>query len=531
MKHILKILFLLIPLLAFAGGERVMNPLQKLLYAEQFVAKYYVDPIDTTKVVEEGIKGMLKALDPHSTYTTAEETRELNEPLEGNFSGIGVRFQMTHDTLYVIEATVGGPSEKAGILPGDRILMCNDSVISGGKLKNSEIMKRLRGPKGSKAVLKVMRGRETMTFNLTRDDIPINSIEGTFMANDSIGYITISRFGASTAKEMAEAIRNLRSQGMRHLIIDLSGNGGGYLRAATDICGMFLDKGDLIVFTDSPQNGRQEYRSSEKPLFPEGNVVVITNQYSASASEILAGAIQDNDRGVVVGRRSFGKGLVQRPFTFPDGSMVRLTVSRYHTPSGRCIQKPYTSGDDDDYNTDMLTRYRSGELMHADSVHRPDSLLYRTLRLGRPVYGGGGIMPDEFVALDTTYFTPYYRGLLAKGITAQYALQYVDTHRAELKKNYPTPEQFTGRFEITPDMLADLRERAVADSVKFTDTEYELALPLVTAQLKGLIGRDIFDQAIYYRIVNPLMPEYSKALEILATPGKYEEYFHKSPTD
>lgn len=528
MKRILSSVTLLVAasLLSFAWAAREFTPVQKLAYAEQLIANYYVDPIDTTKVVEEAIRGMLHTLDPHSTYTNAEETRELNEPLQGNFSGIGIRFQMTNDTVYVIETVVGGPSERVGLQPGDRIIACNDSVISGVGMKNSAILKILRGPKGSEAMLKVWRKglSKPLNFSVVRDDIPIYSIDATFMANDSVGYLSISRFGSETTDEVRDAIARLQAKGMKHLIIDLSNNGGGYLRSATDVANIFLSEGDMLVYTDSPQNGRSDYRAKRNGRFRDGRLVVIVNQHSASASEILAGAIQDNDRGVIVGRRSFGKGLVQRPFPFPDGSMIRLTVSRYHTPSGRCIQKPYNGGDDEQYRRDMMNRLESGELMNADSIHLPDSLKFYTMRLGREVYGGGGIMPDHFVPIDTTYFTDFYRDLVARGTLVKFSVDYVDANREDLKKRYPTEDSFVEKFTITPDMLKEISVRAEADSVDMDQEEYKKSLPLIRTVMKGLVGRDIFEQSTYYRIVTPLTPEYRTAVEIASDPEHYTRH-------
>lgn len=524
MKYLHTLLILAVAL-GTAAQIRFDSP-RKVAYAEQIIQNFYVDPVDTTKVVEEAIKGMLKTLDPHSQYTNAEETRELNEPLEGNFSGIGIRFQMNSDTLYVIETINGGPSERVGIQPGDRILECNDTVMAGVGMKNSQILKTLRGPKGSVANLKVKRrGVDgVMDYRVVREDIPIYSLDASYMVNDSVGYISISRFGATTTDEVTEAMDKLRRRGMRHIIVDLSDNGGGYLRAATEIANIFLDKGDMIVYTESPQNGRSEFVAERRGDFRKGRVVVMINQYSASASEILAGAVQDNDRGVVVGRRSFGKGLVQRPFPFPDGSMIRLTVSRYHTPSGRCIQKPYTSGDDSDYRSDIVRRYEAGELTSADSIHFADSLLCHTLRLHRPVYGGGGIMPDRFVALDTTMYTPYYRGIVAKGVLSRAAVEYVDRHRDAIKAECPDGEAFVERFKVTDAMLSDVRAMAESDSVKWDEEQYQRSLPLIEVNLKGLIGRDIYDQALYYRVVNPLNPLYRTAVEVATDPREYGKY-------
>ena len=342
MKKILISLLISLAATAAIRAELVLTPERKLAFAEQIIAGYYVDTVDTTRIVEDAIRAMLKVLDPHSTYSDAAETRELTEPLAGNFSGIGIRFQMVRDTVYVIESIPGGPSDKVGIVPGDKIVACNDSVISGVKKVNSDILKVLRGPKGSLARLSVVRGLspQPITFDVRRDDIPIYSVDAYYMVNDSVGYISAARFAASTAEEVAKAMKSLRSKGMRHLMLDLSDNGGGYLKSAIDLAGMFLRKGDMVVYTESSKAGNADYRLPADGNFLDGRLVVMVNQYSASASEILSGAIQDNDRGVIVGRRTFGKGLVQRPFPFPDGSMIRLTVSRYFTPAGRCIQKP-----------------------------------------------------------------------------------------------------------------------------------------------------------------------------------------------
>lgn len=525
-----KLLFSTIILLAAgltAVSQIQFTPERKLRYAEQLIEAYYVDEIDTAKVVTEAIVAMLKTLDPHSTYSSPEETRELTEPLDGNFSGIGIRFQMNNDTLYVIESVAGGPSEKVGIQPGDRIISCNDTVISGVKMKNNEIMKVLRGPKGTIATLKVLRkgNPELMEFRVERDNIPIYSVEATYMVNDSVGYISVSRFAEATGKEVAEAMGKLKKKGMHHLILDLTDNGGGYMRPATDISDMFLRKGDLVVYTESPKNGVAEYVTEKNGNFLDGRVVVMVNQYSASASEILSGAIQDNDRGVIVGRRTFGKGLVQRPFPFPDGSMMRLTVSRYHTPSGRCIQKPYVDGGDENYQLDMLNRFNAGELTNADSIHHfADSLRFYTRRLHRPVYGGGGIMPDKFVAIDTTMYTGYYRDLVAKGAVNNFTVTYVDANRAEIKKQYPTEEAYLKNFQITPELMQGLIDRGTADGVTYNEEQFRRSEPIISAVLKGLIGRDIYEQSTYSRVVSPLDPIFSNAVKIITDPVLYNSY-------
>lgn len=503
-----------------------MTPERKLIFAEQIISNYYVDEIDTSAVVKEAIIGMLKTLDPHSTYTDPEETKALTEPLEGNFSGIGIRFQMTRDTVYVIEVITGGPSEKLGLLPGDLIISCNDTILSGQERKNSDILKNLRGPKGSVAKLKVKRKGEAkpMEFRVTRDDIPLYSIDASYMVNDSVGYISLARFAATTTDEFKDAMRTMRKKGMKHVIIDLTNNGGGYLRPATELANIFLQKGDLLVYTDSPKNGTTRYVAEEDGTFLDGRVVVMMNQFSASASEILAGALKDNDRAVITGRRSFGKGLVQRPFPFPDGSMMRLTVSRYYTPSGRCIQKPYTMGEEDTYKQDLEDRLRSGEYTSADSIHFADSTVYYTLRLNRPVYGGGGIVPDHFVPLDTTMNTAYYRELVAKGVFNNYCLGYVDDRRAELQKSYKTPESFLKKFQVTDQMLEELVELGMDEGIEYDKDQFAQSATYIRKVIKGLIGRDLFTQEVYFRVVNEVNPIYVSAVDIANDPAHYRKH-------
>ena len=501
------------------NGERPqLPPDQKLRYAEKVIETYYVDSVNSDKIVTDAIVAMLKTLDPHSSYSDPEETRELTIPLEGGFSGIGIQFNMLNDTLFVIQTTSGGPSEKVGILPGDRILQAGDSVLSGVKSPNSRILRILRGPKGSEVDLKVLRkgAAQPLAFHVTRDDIPVYSVDASYMADPTTGYIRISRFAESTNEECKKALAELKKKGMKNLIIDLDDNGGGFLNAATDLASHFLNKGDLVVYTDAPKLGRQDYIVEKSGDMTDGKVVVMANQYSASASEILSGALQDNDRGLIVGRRTFGKGLVQRPFPIPDGSMIRLTVSRYYTPSGRSIQKPYAPGDGDDYRKDMLHRYEAGEFSSEDSVHLPDSLRYETLRNHRAVYGGGGIMPDLFVPIDTTAYSDYYRDLVAKGIINRYSITYVDDHRKELKAAYPTEQKFIEGFEVTPAMLDEIVKMGEADSVKYNAEQMARSEKMMSTIIKGIIGRDMFDTSTYFKIVNPVLsPSYRQALALI----------------
>lgn len=497
---------------------------RKLLTAEQIIERYYVDDVDAQKIVQEAIVAMLKTLDPHSSYSDPEETKELTTPLEGNFSGIGVQFQMLNDTLFVIQTTSGGPSEKVGILPGDRILQAGDSLISGVKSPNSRILKILRGPKGSRVDLKVLRKGEPqpIMFSIVRDDIPVYSVDASYMADPTTGYIRISRFGEETDTEFRKAVAQLRKEGMKNLIIDLEDNGGGYLNAAHQLASHFLNYDDLVVYTDAPKLGTTVYRVEKAGDLRDGRLIILANQYSASAAEILAGAVQDNDRGLVVGRRTFGKWLVQRPFPFPDGSMIRLTVSKYYTPSGRCIQKPYAPGDEEDYRKDLLHRYEAGEYTSEDSIHLPDSLRFETLRNHRPVYGGGGIMPDRFVPIDTTAYSTYYRDLIAKGILNRYSITYVDDNRAELKRTYPTEQQFLNNFTVTDAMLADMVKLGENDSIKFVEADWQRSLPVIRTIVKAIVGRDLFENATYFKVTNPeLNPIYREALALINDPETY----------
>ena len=363
--------------------------LHKLRIAELAITNLYVDSVDEEKLVEDAIRGMLEKLDPHSSYSNAKEVKQMNEPLQGSFDGIGVQFNMMEDTLVVIQPITKGPSEKVGIVAGDRIVGVNDTAIAGVKMSREEIMRRLRGPKGTLARLKVLRQgiKDTLLFNVVRDKIPVKSIDATYMIRPTVGYIRIGSFGAMTFREFIEALYKLKSAGMEKLILDLQGNGGGYLQAAADIASEFLNDGDLIVYTEGRTVPRSDYNARGNGSFNDGKVVVLVDEYTASAAEIVTGAIQDHDRGLVVGRRTFGKGLVQRPIDLPDGSMIRLTISHYYTPSGRCIQKPYEKGKQKDYALDVVNRLKHGELTNKDSIHFADSLKYYTLKEKRVVYG------------------------------------------------------------------------------------------------------------------------------------------------
>ncbi len=496
------------------------SPIRKLQIAEMAINNLYVDTVDESKLVEDAIRGMLKELDPHSTYATPKEVKAMNEPLQGNFDGIGVQFNMIEDTLIVIQPVVNGPSEKVGIMPGDRIVSVNDTAIAGVKMSKEDIMKRLRGKKGTQVKLGVVRRgiADQLTFIVTRDKIPVKSIDAVYMVRPGIGYIRITNFGATTYDEFMEGVRTLQQQGMKDLLLDLQDNGGGYLQAAVQIADEFLEKNDLIVYTQGRKAGqRAEYRAKGNGKLVEGKVVVLINEFTASAAEIVTGAIQDQDRGTVVGRRSYGKGLVQRPIDLPDGSMIRLTIAHYYTPSGRCIQKPYKKGDLRDYEMDLDNRLKHGELTNPDSIHFADSLKCYTLRKQRIVYGGGGIMPDFFVPLDTLQYTKYHRQLSARSIVLNASLRYIDNNRKQLKSRYATFEQFNRQFEVPQSLIDEIIAEADKQKVKpQDDAEMKRTLPYLRNQLKSLVARDIWDMSEYFHIANDQNHIYQKGLEVIS---------------
>ena len=494
------------------------SPLRKLQIAEIATNNLYVDSVDEAKLVEDAIRGMLEKLDPHSTYSNAKEVKQMNEPLNGNFEGIGVQFNMIDDTLMVIQPVTNGPSEKVGIIAGDRIVSVNDTAIAGVKMSKEEIMRRLRGPKDTKVVLGVVRTgiKDRLTFTVVRDKIPVKSIDASYMIRPGIGYIRIGNFGATTHQEFCDALQQLYAEGMKSLILDLQENGGGYLQAAVKIADEFLAKNELIVYTNGRRVPRQEYRANGDGKFMDGKVVVLVDEYTASAAEIVTGAIQDQDRGMVVGRRTYGKGLVQRPIDLPDGSMIRLTIAHYYTPSGRCIQKPYEKGNQKDYAMDVYNRLKKGELTNQDSIHFADSLKFQTLHQKRTVYGGGGIMPDYFVPLDTLRYTQFHRQLAAKSIIIQQNLRYVDNHRKQLKKEYPQFDKFKQTFEVPQSLIDNLLAEAKKQKLEpKDDQELQRTLPYLRLQLKALVARDLWDMSEYYSVFNEENPLVMKAIELL----------------
>ncbi len=488
---------------------------QKLGTTLYLIENFYVDTANLDKVTEDAIIAALKELDPHSAYISKKDVEKANEPLVGSFEGIGVTFQLIRDTITVISPTAGGPSEKVGIMAGDQFIKIDGEDAFGKKVDNEYVQKHLRGKKGTKVTVSVKRGNdpELLDFEIIRDKIPLNSINAAYMLDNHIGYIKLDRFAQESAQEFKEAFSKLQAQGMKSLIIDLRGNTGGYLNTAIELVDQFIPEDKLIVFTEGLRSPRQEWRSTKAGLYTTGKLVVLIDEGSASASEILSGAIQDHDRGVVIGRRSFGKGLVQRPFNLPDGSQIRLTTSRYHTPSGRCIQRPYEKGVED-YAKEMTKRLEHGEYYHADSIHFPDSLKYKTDG-GRTVYGGGGIMPDLFIPVDTAFNSKLYTNLVRKGILNRFTTDYGLKHRDEIKAQYGDFEHFNKNFNVGKDIVNGLKKAAEEAKVDWNDEQFARSEKFLLLQMKALIARNVWETQQYYQVMAFTDPGIQKAIEIL----------------
>lgn len=499
------------------GGLKLMEVMDK-------ISRFYVDSADEDKIIETTIVKMLHDLDPHSSYISKDDIEEISEELNGEFEGIGVSFNILQDTIFIINTIQGGPSERVGILAGDRIIKVEDEVVAGIGISTSGVQKRLKGKKGTKVAVTVFRKNsgDEIDFIIVRDKIPMYSLDASYMVDKNTGYIKLSRFSQTTVREFEKALGELKEEGLENLILDLTGNGGGYLRSAVELADHFLAAGKEIVITEGDKYPRKEHTSKRGGLLEEGRLVIMIDQFSASASEIVSGAVQDWDRGVIVGRRSFGKGLVQQPMRLSDGSEIRLTIARYYTPTGRLIQKSYDNGYED-YAMDIINRYNEGELNSADSIIFPDSEKYETMELRRTVYGGGGIMPDYFIPLDTTSFSDYYNQLFRKGIFNQYMLQYVEKNREMLEADYPKFNIFRNEFIVNDDLLKGLIEYAEEEGLPFKQEDWDVSVDQIKVVFKAYVARDLWENDEFYEIFNETDDIFLKSREILSTPKLYKE--------
>jgi carboxyl-terminal processing protease len=507
------------------SAGRKSNPqatLQKLSTIYYLIDNFYVDTANLETLTEEAIVAILKELDPHSAYISKKDVEKANEPLVGSFEGIGVTFQIFQDTILVISPVSGGPSDKVGIMAGDKIVTIDGEDAVGKKVTNEYVAEHLRGKKGTKVLLGIKRGKsdELIEFEVVRDKIPLNSIDAAFMLDKNIGYIKLDRFAQTSMIEFEESLAKLKAQKMKSLVLDLRGNTGGYLNIAAELSNQFLKNDMTIVYTEGEKSPKQVFKTDKNGKFTDGKLVVLIDEGSASASEIVSGAVQDWDRGVLIGRRSFGKGLVQRPFNLPDGSVVRLTTARYYTPTGRCIQRSYDKGSEDYFN-EMTKRMKHGEFYHSDSIQFPDSLKYSTLLSGRTVYGGGGIMPDIFMPVDTTYSTKLYTDLVRKGVFNKFTVEYVMANRSEILSQYVDFDKFNAEFNVSDSLMDDFRKFAEKEGVTWNEEQYERSAPLIKLQIKALIARNEWDMGNYYQVVMQEDKVIKKAMEVLNDSNLY----------
>ena len=505
-------------------SKDMQQSLQKLSTMYYLINNFYVDTANLESLTEEAIVAILKELDPHSAYISKEDVEKANEPLVGSFEGIGVTFQIFQDTILVISPVPGGPSDRVGIMAGDKIITIDGEDAFGEKVNNDYVAKHLRGEKGTKVTLGIKRGKsdELIDYEVIRDKIPLNSIEAAFMLDKNVGYIKLDRFAQTSNTEFEESLAKLKAQKMKSLILDLRGNTGGYLNIAAELSNQFLKKDMTIVYTEGDKSPKQIFNTDKNGKFTDGKLIILIDEGSASASEIVSGAVQDWDRGILIGRRSFGKGLVQRPFNLPDGSQVRLTTARYYTPTGRCIQRSYEKGSEDYYN-EMTKRMKHGEFYHSDSIQFPDSLKYSTLLSGRTVYGGGGIMPDIFMPVDTTFATKLYTDLIRKGVFNRFTVDYVMKNRELISNEYSDFENFYEQFEVTDEMISDFRSLAAEEGVEWNDEQFQRSEPMIKLQLKALIARNEWSQSEYYRVVMNEDKVIKKAVEILNDSNQYRK--------
>jgi len=511
----LPLILSLLTVISFGQYSAQDQEIQKMITAMKIIDLAYVDKVELDDLVADAIVKTLRELDPHSAYLSKEDVAKANEPLEGSFEGIGVTFQLFQDTILVISPVPGGPSEKLGILAGDKIVTINGENATGDEIDNAWVMEHLRGKKGTSVDVSIFRhGRkDLLEYTIVRDKIPLNSIDASFMAAPEIGYIKLNRFSKTSIEEFTDAVSELKGKGMSKLILDLRGNSGGYLNIAVDLADELLSAGKLIVYTEGLHSEKQDFLSTTSDSFENGKLVIIIDEASASASEIVSGAVQDWDRGIVIGRRSFGKGLVQRPFNLPDGSVIRLTTARYYTPTGRCIQRPYENGTEE-YYKEFRKRFEHGEYVFSDSITFPDSLKYATPN-GRTVYGGGGIMPDVFIPWDSTMFTDYYVEIRRKGVLNKFTLQYVDENRENLNQKYASVSVFNEKFVIDTELTGKFTELAESEGIEFSEKDWEASERLIQTQIKALIARNLWDISAFYEIMTEIDDEFLKAVDLL----------------
>lgn len=510
-------------LIALSVSSQVLNEgTYKIGRTFGLIDAFYVDSADLDKLAEKAIIEILKNLDPHSTYISAKDVKEMNEPLNGNFEGIGIKFNLLRDSIIIIEPVAGGPSEKVGLRAGDRILTINQEKVTGIGISTTGVRSRLMGAKGTKVNITIFRKgeKDILDFTIIRDKIPINSLDASYMLDKETGYIKLNKFAATTEKEFSDAVAILKKSNMKNLVLDLRGNGGGYMQAATAVADKFFSDQKLLVYLSGRKTPRQDYKSSGTGSLSSSRVVVLTNEESASASEILSGALQDWDRGIIMGRRTFGKGLVQKGFYLTDGSMIRLTVARYYTPSGRSIQSSYNDGYEK-YMENFFKRYTDGEMMIADSTHFPDSLKSKTLVNKRVVYGGGGIMPDVFVAADTSYNTVYFRRLAGKNILNSFILEYYDKNRVKLNSQYKSFDEFKNEFQFSPDDIKTFIAKGEAEGVKYNEDQFNISKDEILLVLKGLVATNIWQSSEYFQIINENDKVIEKALNVISDKKSY----------
>ena len=475
----------------------------------------YPDTITNSEITEHGIRFMLEQLDPHSTYISLKDLHDMNAPLKGSFTGVGIRFQIFKDTVLIVQAIPGGPSEKVGLMAGDKIIKIGEEMVAGIGMKNSGVRDRLLGDKGTKVLVGVKRGNsnDIIDFEITRDKIPIYSVDASYMANENTGYIKLNNFSSTSISEIRKAVFSLKNKGMKNLILDLQNNGGGYLKTAVDLADEMLPGNRKIVSTKGRKFPEKIYGGNNKGLLENGKIIVLVNESSASASEIVSGAIQDWDRGLIIGRRTFGKGLVQKPIQLPDGTQVRITTSKYYTPSGRCIQKSYSDGSMA-YRKEKYSRYKSGESFNKDSIKNNENEVYSTLLKNRKVYGGGGVVPDIFVPLDTNGTSAYFSKLIRKGVFNQFSLYYVNKNRDNLEKKYSNFEKYKTSFN-TKNALQELIEFAKDEGINFNENQYNESKKTIEVRLKANIAQDLYDYKKFYEIINELNITLQKSLEII----------------